>query len=107
MGVADILSGKKICKLYSLSSHSHAQFFLDDKSFYIQYTVHYILRLAGCWGHHVIFSFGIMHLHDTLDNLTETGDIDLAYVDHNKNYSFISNFVTLINSPFSYNLVNG
>ena len=21
-----------------------------------------------------------MHLHDTLDNLTETGDIDLAYV---------------------------
>ena len=80
MGVADILSGKKICKLYSLSSHSHAQFFLDDKSFYIQYTVQYILRLAGCWGHHVIFSFGIMHLHDTLDNLTETGDIDLAYV---------------------------
>ena len=46
----------------------------------MQYSAFCLLGLAGCWGHHVIFSFGIMHLHDALDNLTETGDIDLAYV---------------------------
>ena len=46
----------------------------------MQYSTFYLLGLAVCWGHHVNFSFGIPYLHDTLDNLTETGVIDLAYV---------------------------